>query len=142
MVVVAFVAWRPTPAGVWHDDGVYLLVGKALAEGNGLHYTGVVGAPPAVKFPPLYSGVLAVLWFLFGEIGAVTLAAQMLNLVLLGCAGALMAWALHVRAGLEKPWALAAGLLAVLLCRGRFGETSFLLLRSTCRPADVSSRSP
>jgi|SaaInlStandDraft_2_1057019.scaffolds.fasta_scaffold03424_7 hypothetical protein len=112
LVVVAFVAWRPTPAGVWHDDGVYLLVGKALAEGNGLHYTGVVGAPPAVKFPPLYSGVLAVLWFLFGEIGAVTLAAQMLNLVLLGCAGALMAWALHVRAGLEKPWALAAGLLA------------------------------
>ena len=46
---------------------------------------------------------------MFDNLGTVTLAAQMLNLVLMGGAGALMAWALHVRAGLPRPWALAAG---------------------------------
>ena len=25
---VGLAAWRPIPAGVWHDDGVYMLVGK------------------------------------------------------------------------------------------------------------------
>jgi hypothetical protein len=51
LLVVAFAAWRPTPAGVWHDDGVYVMVGNALAAGDGLRYSGVVGAPPAAKSP-------------------------------------------------------------------------------------------
>lgn len=47
-------AWEPVPAGVWHDDGAYLLLAKSLAEGDGLRYAGVPETPPGAKFPPLY----------------------------------------------------------------------------------------
>ncbi len=53
LFAVGVAAWRPIPVGVWHDDGVYMLVAKALAEGQGLVYAGVVDAPPAAKVPPL-----------------------------------------------------------------------------------------
>ncbi len=98
LLAVGVSAWQPVPAGVWHDDGVYMLVSKSLASGGGLRYTGVPGHPPAVKFPPLYPGVLAVLWLVFGSIGPVTLAAEWLNLAFLALAGTMLAWAL-VREG-------------------------------------------
>lgn len=94
LFAVGVAAWRPIPVGVWHDDGVYMLVAKALAEGRGLVYAGVVGTPPAVKFPPLYPMVLAGLWSLFGSIGVVTMAATFLNLAFLAAAGALFGLAL------------------------------------------------
>jgi hypothetical protein len=108
---VGISAWRPIPAGVWHDDGVYMLVGKALAQGLGLVYDGVVGTPPAAKFPPLYPGLLAVLWSIFGGIGAVTMAATFLNIGFLAAGGALFAKALHDSTGLSLRMSLAtAGL--------------------------------
>ncbi len=99
---VGLAFWRPVPAGVWHDDGVYLLIGKALSEGWGLRYLGVVGAPPAVKFPPAYPGVLAGLWWVFGSLRAVTIAAVLLNLALVATAGAALAWALHRAGGMSR----------------------------------------
>ena len=59
--VVGVVAWEAVPPGVWHDDGAYLLLGKSLAEGEGLRYSQVAGSPPGAKFPPVYPLVLAVL---------------------------------------------------------------------------------
>lgn len=111
LLVVGGAAWEPLPAGVWHDDGVYAVVGKALADGEGLRYAGVPGTPPAVKYPPAYPALLALLWSAFGSLGAVTLAAQLLNLGFLAGAGVLLAHAVH-RAGVMGPWgaALAAGL--------------------------------
>ena len=94
LFAVGVAAWRPIPAGVWHDDGVYMLVGKALSEGMGLVYSGVVGTPPAPKFPPLYPLFLGGLWTVTDSIGAVTMAAVFLNLAFLGAAGALFALAL------------------------------------------------
>lgn len=82
-------------AGVWHDDGVYMLIARALANGSGLVYEGVVGTPPAAKFPPLYPVSLAVLWTVFGSIGAVTLAATFLNLGFLAASAALLAKVLN-----------------------------------------------
>lgn len=114
VLCVALAAWRPVPAGVWHDDGVYMLVGRALAEGHGLHYQGVVSAPPAVKFPPIYPLFLAGLWTIFGEIGAVTLAATLANLVFVALAAVLFARSLHVAGGVPLPVALAAGGLGVV----------------------------
>jgi len=101
-------AWRPIPAGVWHDDGVYMLVGQALAGGHGLVYEGVAGTPPAAKFPPMYPGLLAVLWGIFGTIGAVTLVATLLNIAFLATAGALFAKALHASTALSLRMSLAA----------------------------------
>lgn len=103
--------WRPVPAGVWHDDGVYMVVGQALSQGDGLRYAGVPGDVPAMKFPPLYSVLLAVLWAALGSVGPVTLVAELLNLGLLAAAGGLTAWALHEGAGLRRREAIGlAGL--------------------------------
>jgi hypothetical protein len=104
--------WRPIPAGVWHDDGVYMIIGEALARGEGLRYGGVPGNLPAVKFPPLYPGLLALLWAVLGSAGAVTLAAELLNLLLMAAAGGLLAWALHDGAGFRRRDAVSLGALA------------------------------
>lgn len=125
LVGVGVSAWRPIPAGVWHDDGVYMLVGKALASGQGFVYDGVSGTPPAAKFPPVYPALLGVLWALFREIGTVTAVAVAWNLVALAGAGALFARALHVGAGLPLGGALVAAAL---------GFTSTDLLRTALIP--------
>jgi hypothetical protein len=103
LLAVGVSFWRPVPAGVWHDDGVYLVIGKSLSEGSGLRYAGVPGAVPAVKFPPAYPATLAVLWQVFGSIRGVTLAAVALNLLLLAVAGSLVALAVH-RSGVLPMW--------------------------------------
>ena len=112
LLALGVASWRPIPAGVWHDDGVYLAIGKALAEGEGLRYAGVPGEVPAAKFPPLYPVVLALLWLVFGSLGSVTLAAVWLNLVLLTAAGTLLAVALRRSAGLEPKTAVGVAALA------------------------------
>lgn len=114
VLAVAVSAWRPVPAGVWHDDGVYMLVGKAIAGGHGLTYDGVVGSPPAAKFPPLYPALLAVLWLLPGAIGSVTLLATLLNLAFLGAAAGLLAKALRSSAGVPVTMCAAAAGLALV----------------------------
>jgi hypothetical protein len=105
--------WRPVPAGVWHDDGVYLVIGQALAAGDGLTYGGVPGAPPAVKFPPVYPGVLGLLWAVFGSLRPTTLAAVFLNLLLLAAAGTALARTLDL-AGVGRRQALVVGCLALV----------------------------
>jgi len=61
VTVLGVVVWHPVPIGVWHDDGAYLLIAQALAEGRGLTWSGVPGELPAAKFPPVYPGILALL---------------------------------------------------------------------------------
>ncbi len=138
LVGVGLSFWRPVPAGVWHDDGVYMVIGEALSRGGGLRYGGVPGDLPAVKFPPLYPGLLGLLWAALGSVGAVTLAAELLNLLLLAAAGGLLAWALHAGAGLRRREALAVGALAFIsadLWRPALvplSEPLFLALASAC----------
>lgn len=112
LLTISFSAWRPAPAGVWHDDGVYMMIGQALADGDGLVYGGVPGSPPAAKFPPLYSALLALLWLLFGDLATVTLAAGFLNLALVTASGLLLGRILHQRAGVPAVLAALGGILA------------------------------
>ena len=60
--LVGVLVWVSVPPGVWHDDGAYLLLGKSLADGEGLRYSQVPGSLPGAKFPPLYPLFLALLW--------------------------------------------------------------------------------
>ncbi|MEO7856760.1 MAG: hypothetical protein ABIU76_07085, partial [Gemmatimonadaceae bacterium] len=64
-VVPMLVAWWasvPYVVGVWHDDGVYALLGRAIATGEGFHYTHLPGAPAATHYPPAYPLMLAAVW--------------------------------------------------------------------------------
>lgn len=133
LFLLGVLVWTPYPAGVWHDDGVYVLLGRALALGGGLEYTGVAGAPPAAKFPPLYPLTLAGLWGLFSEVGRVTVAADLLNLTFLAAAGAFFARLLHRHLGASLLWAVGlTGLAWLPLALWRtalvpFSEPLFLL---------------
>jgi hypothetical protein len=103
--------YRPVAPGGWHDDGVYLLLGRALATGSGFVYAGVPGDPPAAKFPPGYPAVIAGLWRMAGEdLDRTARLASALNLLaVVGSGLALARFALR-RLFLPLSWALAVGL--------------------------------
>ena len=50
------------PAGVFWDDGVYLISARSLAAGEGYRFAHLPGAPSAVHFPPGWPALLAVVW--------------------------------------------------------------------------------
>lgn len=102
--------WRPVAPGVWHDDGVYLLLARALAEGEGYAYDGVPGAPPAAKFPPGYPLILAGLWRLAGgELDGTVRLAALLNLVGVVATGVGLAWLARRRFAFTMLGALGVG---------------------------------
>src|SRR5512143_3364268 len=86
-LAVALVAIPNWPAGVFQDDGIYVILGKALASGEGYRYIHLPGAPYATHYPPGYPLFLALLWkispqfpqnvalFTFANAGFLTLAA-------------------------------------------------------------------
>ncbi len=47
--------------GVFYDDGIYLALGRSLAEGHGYRLLYLPGAPGAVHYPFLYPLLLAAL---------------------------------------------------------------------------------
>lgn len=89
VLAVGLGVWRPTPVGLVHDDGVYVLVGKSLADGRGLVYGGVAGTPPAAKFPPVYPFTLAALWTAFPTFPSNVVAFEIANLLFLAAAAGL-----------------------------------------------------
>lgn len=64
LIIVAALALLPNPwpVGVFYDDGMYLILGKSLATGQGYRYLNLPGAPEATHFPPGYPALLAALW--------------------------------------------------------------------------------
>ena len=85
--VVGYLVWSAVAPGVWHDDGAYLLLGKSLADGEGLRYSQVPGSLPGAKFPPLYPLFLALLWKVApGAVGQEQLA-SLFNLLFVAASG-------------------------------------------------------
>ena len=81
-------AWHPLPIGVWHDDGAYVLIAQSLAEGEGLVWSGVSGARPAAKFPPLFPLVASLVLRWGPDASQAATALATLNLGLMAAAGA------------------------------------------------------
>jgi hypothetical protein len=90
-LVLGVSVWEAFPPGIWHDDGVYVMLGRSLAEGEGLRYLGVQGSPLAPKFPPLFPVLLAVGWLLFPSFPENVPVLSGLNLVALAVAGGVFA---------------------------------------------------
>ncbi len=62
-------AWinRDAPQfGFLHDDGLYLVSAKSLAEGSGYRLENLPGSPPHTKYPPAYPLFLTLAWHLGG----------------------------------------------------------------------------
>jgi hypothetical protein len=64
VVAVAVAHWATASymVGVFHDDGVYALLARSIANGQGFHYSHLPGAPAATHYPPVYPLVLAFAW--------------------------------------------------------------------------------
>lgn len=52
----------PDLIGVFFDDAIYVLVGKAIAEGQGYVYPQLPDTPPAIHYPPVWPAVIALAW--------------------------------------------------------------------------------
>jgi hypothetical protein len=50
--------------GLFHDDGIYVVVGKSLAQGDGYRILSLPAAPAQTKYPFLYSYLISWLWAL------------------------------------------------------------------------------
>lgn len=53
---------RPEGFGSYHDDGLYAVLGKALASGQGYKVISLPFEPDQTKSPPLYPFVLSLIW--------------------------------------------------------------------------------
>jgi len=87
--LVGLLVWVAVPPGIWHDDGAYLLLGKSLADGEGLRYSQVPGSPPGAKFPPLYPLFLALLWRVAPEAVGQGSLASLFNVLFVASSGGL-----------------------------------------------------
>src|SRR5438045_1082980 len=61
----AWFAWRNREMpqfGRWHDDAIYYVASKSLAEGNGYRIQNLPGAPFETKYPPILPWLLALAW--------------------------------------------------------------------------------
>ena len=68
-VVVAFLVgsaafWgsNKQALGLFHDDGIYTVVAKAIYQGEGYRIISLPKAPPQTKYPFLYSYLLSWIW--------------------------------------------------------------------------------
>jgi hypothetical protein len=52
----------PDRFGFFHDDGVYAIMAKALASGQGYRIISLPDEPPQTKYPPFYPFLLSLIW--------------------------------------------------------------------------------
>jgi len=98
---VVIAVFTPQPAGVFWDDGVYLVSARSLALGEGYRFANLPGSPAAVHFPPLWPALLALVWAVAPDFPANMSWFRVLNPVLaatgsaLACAYAIRTLRLH-----------------------------------------------
>jgi hypothetical protein len=61
---LAFAIANPNLAGLYHDDGIYLVCSKSLATGSGYRIISLPEQPYQTKYPILLPLVLAPVWWL------------------------------------------------------------------------------
>jgi hypothetical protein len=71
----------PGVVGSFHDDAVYAVTAKSLAEGSGYRLINFPGAPRQTKYPILYPAVLAVVWRCVAGLSAKLAAMQLATLL-------------------------------------------------------------
>jgi hypothetical protein len=120
--------------GVYYDDGIYLALGKSLAEGHGYHLQYLPGAPGAVHYPFGYPLFLATLWKLWPAFPANVALLRGANAGLMGLFAALAVAYLTPRLRVS-PWITAAVVFAsctaiplVAVATVLFAEPLFLVL--------------
>lgn len=100
--------------GAFDDDGVYVTLGKAIAQGAGYRSIHLVGAPLQLRFPPGLPLLLAIPWALGGTLSAVRDTVAVLSPVVVSISAGLIWWIGRRQLGVA-PWPLAACALSPLV---------------------------
>jgi len=87
--------------GSWNDDGVYVVLGRALATGEGYRSLHLVGAPAQLKYPPGFPAILSLLWRAGGDLDQVQRLVSLLHPVVMAVVAALLWWLARARLGLS-----------------------------------------
>jgi len=127
IAVAAFAAINPHILGLFHDDGVYAVTAKALAEGDGYRIISLPGAPYQTKYPFVYSALLSLIWRIAPAFPSNIVFLKSLNvLVLLGIFFVSM---VYYRRCCERAGTLAPLAFAVIVCTNPlvFSFTDYVL---------------
>jgi hypothetical protein len=63
LLIPLYAAALPAPAaGIFHDDGIYIVTAKALAEGRGYSLISLPDEIRQTKYPPLFPFLLSLAW--------------------------------------------------------------------------------
>lgn len=114
VAAVLFALYRPFPIGVAQDDGLYMILAKAISTGQGYRFINLPGAPAGVHYPPGYPLLLAALSGLASGIPGNPLVFATANMVFLGL-GAAFLYVLALRAGMSSPLATFCALAGFLM---------------------------
>jgi hypothetical protein len=98
--------------GLFHDDGIYAVVGKSLSQGDGYRIISLPTAPPQTKYTFLFSYLLSWIWSLNASFPQNILALKSVNIVIL-VAIFLVGTAFYLRFSESK---LTALVFAVIVC--------------------------
>lgn len=88
--------------GALNDDGVYTVLGKAIAEGKGYISLHLANSPVQEKFPPGFPLILALLWKMSGTVQGVQHLVSLLHPVVIGVTSALLYWVGRTRLGASR----------------------------------------
>ncbi|MGB7911858.1 MAG: glycosyltransferase family 39 protein [Desulfobaccales bacterium] len=134
VVLLGYGRMVPQVCGANHDDGIYVITAKALAQGQGYRLIDLPGAPRQTKYPILYPALLAMVWKLWPNFPANLLLMKWLS-VLCGAATVGLAYLFLRRFNyFSGGVALAAGLLCatssffLYFASQTFSEIPFALL--------------
>jgi hypothetical protein len=108
---IAMAVVRPYVIGAFHDDAIYVILGRALATGAGYRYLHLPGTPHATHYPPGYPALLALLWRLSPQFPDNVLLFERANACLLGVAGAVGYTLVRRSTRLPAPWAAVVAIL-------------------------------
>lgn len=124
IIISALGIWSQNEAlvGINYDDGIYALLSRSLAGGEGYHFHHLPVSLPGIKYPPVYPFSLVPFWWLAGTQEAALAAMKAANGVYLGVAAGLF---VLLFSSLGVPLYLV-GFLAVL----GFGAASMMLVTS------------
>jgi len=123
----AFAAINPHILGLFHDDGIYTVVAKALADGDGYRIISLPGDPVQTKYPFLYPTLLSLILRISPTFPANIVFLKSLNVIILP-AIFLVSFACYRRAS-DRDRLLAPVMFATIVCTNPliFSFTDYVL---------------